>query len=263
MWARGHLSNTVSTWESFEFFSIPYLVSYPNLDLLQFVENVYLGKVQAIVSIDQARVLQHNQVQPSTTTSSACGGTILPPYFLQMNPNVLGNINIVNNQIGQTHIQLLSRKRSTTYTRCVGLHDTNCPPNHLRRNTKACAHTTNRSRRWRHKRIRAKVKVKHQCIRPFNKHSFACSDGFMHVDNTVHNVGSQPFSKSFIPFYFTFCVVLEMPIAFVSAFHKTTELDFKGVWLKEMVHSETRTGSFARIGRANAFLCRTDANRNK
>jgi len=63
----------------------------------------------------------------------------------------------------------------------------------------------------------------------------------MHVYNAVHNIGAQPFSKTFIAFDFAFCVVLKVSIAFVSAFYKTTELGLEGVVLKEMVYSEART----------------------
>jgi len=63
----------------------------------------------------------------------------------------------------------------------------------------------------------------------------------MHVYNAVHDIGAQPLGKTFIAFDFAFCVVLKMSIAFVSAFHKTTELGFKGIVFKEVVYSEART----------------------
>jgi len=64
-------------------------VLYPDLDLLQLIEDVELGEVQDIISIDTVRVTEHDEVEPATTATTACRRPVFAPYFLEVRANVL------------------------------------------------------------------------------------------------------------------------------------------------------------------------------
>lgn len=60
-----------------------------DLDLLEVVQHVQLGQVDARVPVDQRRVAQHNKVQPATSPSPAGRRAVLGPDLLHVLANVL------------------------------------------------------------------------------------------------------------------------------------------------------------------------------
>lgn len=58
------------------------LVGNSDLDLLESVENVELGEVEGVVTVDGVRVLEDDEIEPSTTTTSTGGGSVLGSNLL-------------------------------------------------------------------------------------------------------------------------------------------------------------------------------------
>lgn len=55
----------------------------------ELVEDVEFGEIEDGVVVDEVRVLEDYEVEPSASTSSTCGDSEFLSDFLQMNSNVL------------------------------------------------------------------------------------------------------------------------------------------------------------------------------
>lgn len=60
-----------------------------NLDLCKVIQDVELGEIQDVVSVDQARVLHDDEVEPATAPPPAGRDAPLAPNFLKVNTDVL------------------------------------------------------------------------------------------------------------------------------------------------------------------------------
>ena len=65
------------------------LVPDGDFNLREFVEDVQLGEVEAVVSVDHVRVLEHDEIKPSTAAATACGGPVFSANFLKVYTDVL------------------------------------------------------------------------------------------------------------------------------------------------------------------------------
>ena len=65
------------------------LVARADLDLGQLVEHVELGEVEARVAVDEVRVADDDQVEPSAAAAPAGGDAILDADFLEVIPSGL------------------------------------------------------------------------------------------------------------------------------------------------------------------------------
>ena len=59
------------------------------LDLIKVVEDIQLGEVQGVIAVNQARMLHHHQVKPTTAPATASGRTVLAANFLEVYTYVL------------------------------------------------------------------------------------------------------------------------------------------------------------------------------
>lgn len=53
---------------------------------------------------------------------------------------------------------------------------------------------------------------------------------------------------------FSFCIVFEMPVSFVSAFDQLAELNGEGLMVEEVMNSKARSGCLAGVRGANTLL---------
>lgn len=75
-------------WEARQFLAVV-LVARCHLEFLEVVQDVELGQIQTRVAIDQARVAQHDEVQPAASSSSTGRDTVLGAHLLHVHTDVL------------------------------------------------------------------------------------------------------------------------------------------------------------------------------
>lgn len=95
----------------------------------------------------------------------------------------------------RAYVQLLSRERSTSYPRRIGLHNPNRLPNLLRRDPQPRTHTSNSRRRRRDEWVGTEVEVEHERVGAFDEDAFVRCESLVDVGYGVDDVGAEAFCK--------------------------------------------------------------------
>lgn len=156
-------------------------------------------------------------------------------------------------QVLDTYIELFSGERPSTDACGVSFDNANGASNHLGGYTETSANTANRSRRGSDVGVGSKVKVEHQSIGSFHKNFLPRCDGFVDVGDTVYNIWPQSFCKFLqtsdkglpdvggyiylVSFDLSLCIVLEVAVAPIPAFHEFSEFLGKGLVVEEVVNA--------------------------
>ncbi|KAH3685063.1 hypothetical protein WICPIJ_003940 [Wickerhamomyces pijperi] len=198
-----------SSWEGFQQLTVQ-LVPDSDWDLLESVQDVQLGDVQRRVAVDGVGVLQHNQIQPTTSSLSPGGDTDFEPDGLQSLT---------------FSVQLFGWERTLTDTCGVGLHDTVDVSDGSWRHTQTGDNTTNtgvgRGNVW----IGTKVDIQHQGVGTFDKDLLLVGDGLVDESDRVNDVRLQCFSVLFQSLQFTFKVVFKVTVSLQSGLDQSSQVD--------------------------------------
>jgi len=79
------------TWKAGQLLSV-YSVFDRHFNFWKFVQDVELGEVEVVISVNHAGMLQDDEVEPSTAPSAASSSAILPTDLLKMFANFLRGI---------------------------------------------------------------------------------------------------------------------------------------------------------------------------
>ena len=214
-------------------------VADADLDLLQVVEYVELGDVEARVAVDEARVLHHHQVEPTASTPAARSDTVLGTDLLEVVSNI---------------VEQLGGERSHADTGGVGLHD----PNHItdsgRRDAETSADTTDRSGRACDEGVGTKVNVEHESVGTLDEHASVVGQRSVDEGDTIDNVRAQSLGKGTVTSNLAFRVVLKVSVALEAALDKLAELGRKQLRVVEVVNTQTGARGLGRVGRTDALL---------
>lgn len=171
--------NILLTRETFNLNAIN-LVASGDLDLFEAVKNIKFGKVETSVTIDHGGVLHNDQVEPSTSPSSASDGTVLGTDLLQ---------GLTNGS------KILGRERTATNSSSVGLDDTDDTLDSEWGDTESANDTTNRGGRRSNEGVGTVVKIKHKGVGTLNEDALARAQSIVHEGGSVHNEGSETLGK--------------------------------------------------------------------
>ncbi|KAI3478079.1 hypothetical protein L1887_60010 [Cichorium endivia] len=219
-------------------------VAHRHLELLELVQHVELGQVEARVAVDEARVAHHDQVQPAATASAARRRAVLGSDLLQVVADLL--------------VQL-SGERTHADTRSVGLHDANHVADSGGRDTEAGEHTADGSRRARHEGVRAKVDVEEERVGTLHQHLAVLSERGVDEADAVDNVRSETLGEGPVACDLALGVVLKVPVTLEAALDELAELGGEELLVVEVVDTQTGARRLGRVGRTDALLGGADA----
>jgi len=170
-----------------------------------------------------------------------------------MSCNANGLVISTLQQVLDMYIELFSREGPSTDACGVSFDNANGASDHLGGYTETGADTANRSRRGGDIRVGSKVEVEHQSIGSFHKNSLPRCDGFVDVGDTVCDIWPQPFCEFLqtsdvglpdvgdqiylVSIDLSFCIVLEVAVALIPAFHELSEFLGKGLMVEEVVNA--------------------------
>jgi hypothetical protein len=175
-----------------------------------------------------------------------------------------------------TNVKLFSGERSSTHSRRVCLYHPNSLSDQFRWNTETRANPANRGGGRRDKGVRPKVNIKHERIRALHEHALSRRNGTVDVCEAVDHVRAQSVRKSLprnhlaprtptlenekdlVPHYLSFCIIFKMSVSLEPPLYEFSKLLGKGI-VEKMVYPQARSRSLPGVRRANAFLCRSNA----
>lgn len=218
------------------------LVANGNLELLQLVQNIQLGDIQAGVAVDPGGVLEHDQIEPSTSSSSAGGDTKLGTNLLQ----VLSDI-----------VELLGGEGTSANSGGVGL-DNTVDVSNGGGDTQTSANTSDSGVGGGDVRIGTKVEIQHQSVGSLDEDSLVGLDGLVHEGDGVDDEGSQIVSELLVSLDLLLDVVVKVTVSLLSSADKSSEsrlelLPSTRLLRDQVVDSDTGSRGLGGVSRTNTL----------
>lgn len=182
-----------------------------NLDDGEGVEDVEFGNVERSVAVNEVRVLEDDEVEPSAATTTTCRDPPLGANFLEVNSDVLSprdelNASHLEGRNG-THVELFGGERTGSNPRRVGLDDTNDVSNSLGWQSKSRADSSDTSGRTGHVGVGTKVEIEHEGIGSFDEDALLLRHCSVEERRSVDDVGSETASEFLVANDFSLRVI--------------------------------------------------------
>lgn len=219
------------------------LVANGNLELLQLVQNVQLGDVQTGIAVDPGGVLEDNEIEPSTSSSSTSGDTELGTNLLE----VLSDV-----------VELLGRERSGSDSGGVSLDNTVDVSDGGGGHTEAGADTSNAGVGGGDVRVGSKVEIQHQSVGSLNEDSLVGLESLVHEGDGVDHEGSQIVGELLVSQNLLLNVVLKVAVSLLSGSDQSSKSRLKllpctGLLRNQVVDSDTGSRGLGGVGRADTL----------
>jgi hypothetical protein len=227
------------------------------------VKNIELGKIEAVVAVDQVGVPDNDEVEPAAAPPASSCNSIFTTNLLQVNTDVLHKLSIrIQRRISfcvNAYVQLFGGEGPSTNASGICFDDTNGVSDQLRGNTQPSAHSANGSRGRRNKGISPKVNIEHEGVGAFHQNLLARGNGLVDIREAVDHIGTESLRELLVSQDLAFGVVVKVTVALETAFDELPELGREGV-VEEVVDAQARSRGLARVRRTNAPLGGADAN---
>jgi hypothetical protein len=278
------------------------VVRHGNFERLELIQDVQLGEVEQGVPVDEVRVLHHDEVEPTTTAATARRDAKLGSHFLEVLADGLLEGSEVSGdgreqsqekkgeRIGQTHVELLGRERTSSNASSISLDHTHDLSNRLGGQSQPGANSSNAGRGGSDKGVSSEIEVEHQGVGAFDEDALLGEKGLVEEGWAVDDVGLETRGELLVAEDFTFGVVpvvgggvaerekvsdrvrnqtaprisrgrsssLKVTITLDPSLHEGPKLLGESLLIKEMVNTETGARSLGRVRWADALLGGTD-----
>ena len=139
-------------------------------------------------------MFHHDQVEPSTSSSSTRRRAVFPPHLLQMLADRLHRLSETPKpaEFAKTDINLLSGERSAPNTSGIRLYNANRLPDQLWRDPQTGANPADGCRGRSDVRVCSKIDIQHQRVGTLDEDALPCLQSRMDIGDTVNDMWLQP-----------------------------------------------------------------------
>lgn len=228
-----------SGWERWQSLAVD-LVGGTDLQLLEVVEDIKLGQVEGSVVVDGGRVLEKDQVEPTTSPFPASGDANFSANGLELLSDL---------------VDLLGWEWTATDSGLVGLDHTNDLLQLEWRDTKTGEDTTNTSVGGGNHWIGTPVNVQQQGVSALNQHWGVALLSALDERDLVHDVLRQPWSPLVVPLDLSFDIVLQdVAVALLVRSGHCPELVVHELFIEDLSYSHTRPAVLGLVAWADTLL---------